>query len=90
MIDCLDKTAKAYKMETGSENRKVMINNPDESELDIRGNGTRQKTVKCFKYLGPIVTDGGSKSDSLSRIFQTTAALAKLKTLWKEKNIRHR
>ena len=43
--------------------------------------------VDSFKYLGAVVTDQGSKSEVLSRITQTTAALARLKTIWNDKNI---
>ena len=41
----------------------------------------------CFKYLGAIVSDEGSKPEVLSRIAQTTAAVTKLKVIWNDKNI---
>ena len=44
-------------------------------------------TVDSFKYLGAIVTDKGSKPEVLARSSQTTAALAKLKTIWNYMNI---
>ena len=40
-----------------------------------------------FKYLGAIVADEGSKPEILARIAQATAALAKLKTIWNDRNI---
>ena len=43
--------------------------------------------VDSFKYLGAVVTDQGSKPEGLSRIAQTTAALARLKTIWSDKHI---
>ena len=43
--------------------------------------------VDSFKYLGAIVADEGSKPEVLARSTQTTAALAKLKTIWNDKNI---
>ena len=43
--------------------------------------------VDSFKYLGTVVTDQGSKPEVLSRIAQTTAALARLKTIWSDKQI---
>ena len=49
----------------------------------------RQKlgTVTRFKYLGAIVSDEGSKHQVLSRIARATAALTKLKPIWRDNNI---
>ena len=46
------------------------------------------ETVDHFKYLGAIICDEGSKREFLSRAAQILAALARLKTIWKYKNIR--
>ena len=43
--------------------------------------------MTSFKYLGTIVSDEGSKSEVLSRIEQATAALTKLKPIWRDSNI---
>ena len=43
--------------------------------------------VTSFKYLGANVLDDGSKPEVLSRIAQATAALTKLKPIWRENNI---
>ena len=43
--------------------------------------------MTSFKYLGTIVSDEGSKSKVLSRIEQATAALTKLKPIWRDSNI---
>ena len=43
--------------------------------------------VCSFKYLGAIVVDEGTKSEVLSRVAQTTAAVTKLKVVWNDKNI---
>ena len=43
--------------------------------------------MTSFKYLGAIVSDEGSKSEVSSRIAQTTAALTKLKPIWRDSNI---
>ena len=40
-----------------------------------------------FNCLGVIVLDDGSKPEILSRIAQATAAIAKLKPIWKDYNI---
>ena len=45
-------------------------------------NGLRLETVTSFKYLGSVITNGGSKPEILSRIAQTTAALTRLKPDW--------
>ena len=44
-------------------------------------------TVTSFKYLGAVVSDDGSKPEVLSRIAQVTAALTKLKPIWRDNNI---
>ena len=43
--------------------------------------------MENFKYLGAIISNEGSKPEILSRIAQTTAALSKLKIIWRVKNI---
>ena len=43
--------------------------------------------VTSFKYLGVVVSDDGSKPEVLSRIAQATAALTKLKPIWRDNNI---
>ena len=44
-------------------------------------------TETSFKYLGAVVSDDSSKPEVLSRIAQATAALTKLKPIWKDNNI---
>ena len=43
--------------------------------------------MENFKYLGAIISNEGSKPEILSRIAQTTAALSRLKIIWRDKNI---
>ena len=43
--------------------------------------------MTSFKYLGAVVSDDGSKPEVLSRIAQATAALTKLKPIWRDNNI---
>ncbi|KAK2185173.1 hypothetical protein NP493_244g02009 [Ridgeia piscesae] len=43
--------------------------------------------INSFKYLGAIIADERSKTEILARIAQTTAALAKLKTIWNDRNM---
>ena len=48
---------------------------------------TNHWKVENFKYLGAIISNEGSKPEILSRIAQTTAALFRLKIIWRDKNI---
>jgi len=87
LVDHLDTTSQAYGMEISAEKTKVMTNNPQGIKKEIKVKGQKLETVNSFKYLGAIVTDEGSKPEVLARIAQTSAALAKLKTIWCDRNI---
>ena len=88
LVDGLDKTSAAFGMEIRSaEKTKLVTNNANGISIDIRINGEKLDKVDRFKYLGAAVTDQGSKPEVLSRIAQTTAALARLKTIWNNKHI---
>ena len=56
-------------------------------QREMKIKGQRLEEVENFKYLGAIISNEGSKLEILSRIAQTTAALSRLKTIWKDKNI---
>ena len=71
-------------MEIGPDNAKVMTNNPNGSQREIKINGQRLKEVENFKYLGAIISNEESKPEILSRITQTTAALSRLKIIWRD------
>ena len=64
-----------------------MTNNANGIGMDIRINSDKLDEVKSLKYLSAVVTDKGSKHEVLSRITQTIAALARLKTIWNDKYI---
>ena len=53
----------------------------------MKGEGQKLGTVTSFKYLGAVVSDDGSKPEVLSRIAQATAALTKLRPIWRDNNI---
>ena len=53
---------------------------------EIKIKGQRLEEVVNFKYLGAIISNEGSKPEILSRIAQTTAALSRLKIIWRDKN----
>ena len=88
LIDRLDRTTTRYKMEIGPDKTKVMTNNPNGFQREIRIKGQRLEEVEnFFKYLGAIISNEGSKPEILSRIAQITAALSRLKIIWWDKNI---
>ena len=79
LVDRLDTTTTRYKMEIGPNKTKVMTNNPNGFQREIKIKGQRLEEVENFKYLGAIISNEGSKPEILSRIAQTTAALSRLK-----------
>ena len=74
LIDRLDRTITRYKKEIGPDKIKVMTNNPNGFQREIKIKGQRLEEVENFKYLRAII-----KPEILSRIAQTTAALSRLK-----------
>ena len=87
LVECLDNTSTAYGMQISEEKTKLMTNNTNGISTDIRISDVQLDCVDSFKYLGAIVADEGSKPEVLARSAQTTAALAKLKTIWNDTNI---
>ena len=87
LVDRLDTTTTRYKMETGLDKTKVMTNNPNGFQRDIKIKGQRLEEVENFKYLRAIISNQGSKLEILSRIAQTTVALSRPKIIWRDKNI---
>ena len=88
LVDHLDTTTTRYKMEIGPDKTKVMTNNPNDFQREIKIKGQRLKEVENFKYLGASISNEGSKPEILSRIAQTTAALSRLKIIWRDKLLR--
>ena len=70
-----------------AEKTKLMTNNANDISIDIKINSEKLDKVDSLKYVGAVVTDQGSKVEVLSRIAQTTEALARLKTTWNDKHI---
>ena len=83
LVESFDKTCTRYKMEISAEKTKLMTNSAIGIQREIKKLGT----VTSFKYLGAVVSDDGSKPEVLSRIAQATAALTKLKPIWRDNNI---
>ena len=87
LVESLDKTCTRYKMEISAEKTKLMTNSANGIQREIKVNGQKLGTVTSFKYLGAVVSDDGSKPEVLSRIAQATAALTKLKPIWRDNKI---
>ena len=86
LLENLDKTCTRYKMEISAEKTKLMTNSANGIQREIKVKG-KFGTVTSFKYLGTVVSNDGSKPEVLSRIEQATAALTKLKPIWRDNNI---
>ena len=87
LVESLDKTCTRYKMKISAEKTKVMTNSANGIQREVKVKGQKLGTVTSFKYLGAVVSDDGSKPEVLSRIAQATAALTKLKLIWRDNNI---
>ena len=87
LVESLDKTCTRYKMEISAEKTKLMTNSANGIQREIKVKGQVLGTITSFKYLGAVVSDDGSKPEVLSRIAQATAALTKLKPIWRDNNI---
>ena len=81
LVDRLYRTTTRYKMEIGPDKTKVMTNNPNGFQREIKIKGQKLKEVENFNYLGKIISNEGLKPEILSRIAQTTAALSRLKII---------
>ena len=86
-VESLNKTCTRYKMEISAEKTKLMTNRASGTQGEIEVKGQKLGNVTSFKYLAAVVLDDGSKPEILSRIEQATAALTKLKPIWRDNNI---
>jgi len=80
----LDKTSSRYGMEISAEKTKLMTNSAQPITTKIKVSGKELEVVDHFKYLGALISEEGSKTEILTRAAQTIAAMAKLKTIWKD------
>ena len=74
-------------MEISAEKTKLMTNSTNGIKRVIKVTGQKMGTVTSIKYLGAVVSDDSSKPEVLSRIAQATAALTKLKPIWRDNTI---
>ena len=75
LVESLDKTCTRYKMEISAEKTKLMTNSANGIQREIKVKGQKLDTVTS------------SKPEVLSRIAQATAALTKLKPIWRDNSI---
>ena len=87
LVNRLDTTSSRYGMEISAEKTKLMTNSTTPIERKITVSGQELQTVTQFKYLGAILSEEGSKTEVLARTAQTVATVAKLKPIWRDKNI---
>ena len=87
LVHNLDTAAAKFSMEISAEKTKTLTNSGTLQRY-ITIQGQKLERVDHFKYLGAIIYDEGSRREVLSRAAQTMAALARLKIIWNDKNIR--
>ena len=87
LVEFLSKASTAYGIEISAQKIKMMTEDTSGIIKEIKVNGQKLETVTNFKYLGLVVSDKGSKLEILLRIAQMTAALARLKPVWNNRNI---
>ena len=66
LIESLDKAVTGYGMNINAEKTKLMTNYTSGVSEEIKVNGEKLATVICFKYLGSLVSDEGSKPEILT------------------------
>ena len=74
-------------MEISAEKTKLMTNSANGIQREIKVKGQVLGTVTSFKYLGANVSDDGANPKILSRTEQGTAALTKMKPIWRDNNV---
>ena len=74
-------------MKISVEMNKLVTNSANGIQREIKVSGPRLSTITSFRYLGAVVSNGGSKPEVLSRIAQATAVITMLKPVWKNYNM---
>ena len=87
LVESLYKICTRYKPEISVEKTKLMTNSANGIQKEIKVKGQKLGTVTSFEYLGAVVLDDGFKPEVFSRTAQATAALSKLKPIWRNNNI---
>ena len=81
LVERLVTVSTVYGMDIRAEKIKLMTNNTSGINKGIKVSGLKLERVTHLKYLGSVITDEDLKPEKHSRIAQTSAAMARLKTL---------
>ena len=73
----LDKASTNFCMEISVEKTKIMTNKSEGIRSDIEISGQKLESVNKFKYLGAIISDEGSKVETLASIAQNISSPGK-------------
>lgn len=87
LVQRLDTTSSRFGMEISAEKTKLMTNTSQDLTSQINIGNQSVERVTQFKYLGAVISEEGSRPEIMARIAQTTAALARLKPVWRDQNI---
>ena len=79
-------STKPCSMEISAGKTKLITNNTRGINKETKVNRQKLETITSFKYLGSLVSDEGSKLEIVSMI-ALTAALTRLKPVWKDRSI---
>ena len=63
LVENLDKTCARYKMEISAEKSELMAHSANGNQRVIKVKRQKLGTIKSFKYLGAVASDGGSKPE---------------------------
>ena len=85
MVNLVDTTTKRNKAEIGYDKTKMMTNNPNGFQTEIKIKGHRLEAVEN-KYMGSVISNERLKPEILFRVAHTIAAFSKLKVIWTGKN----
>ena len=85
----LERRTRAYGREISAENSKIMVNSRIAPRSTISMNREHLEEVKSFKYLGSIISSEGDSTEEIhTRIHLASSAIAKLKNIWSNSNIK--
>ena len=80
---------RAYRMEISAEKSNIMVSSRIAPRSTVLMNGERLEEVKSFKYLGSIISSEGDSTEKIrTRINLAILAIAKLKKIWSNNNIK--
>ena len=85
----LERRARCYGMEISAEKSKIVANSSTAPRAAILMNGEHLEEEKSFKYLGSIISSEGDSTEEIrTRINLATSAIARLKKIWSNNNIK--